>query len=112
MVLPLFTGGIRSVFVVVARRLVERGQVGVDVVGFGDAEVGIEGQGLAPVVAGLLGIAGGVVGVGEAVVGAGLLVAVTGLAGQGELDHNRSKQSILVWVWICVGALRVVEGRL
>ena len=28
------------------------------------------------------------------------------------LDHNRSKQSILVWVWICVGALRVVEGRL
>ena len=30
----------------------------------------------------------------------------------GALDHNRSKQSILVWVWICVGALRVVEGRL
>jgi len=30
----------------------------------------------------------------------------------GGLDHNRSKQSILVWVWICVGALRVVEGRL
>jgi len=30
----------------------------------------------------------------------------------GVLDHNRSKQSILVWVWICVGALRVVEGRL
>ena len=29
-----------------------------------------------------------------------------------QLDHNRSKQSILVWVWICVGALRVVEGRL
>jgi len=30
----------------------------------------------------------------------------------GLLDHDRSKQSILVWVWICVGALRVVEGRL
>jgi len=32
--------------------------------------------------------------------------------GAARLDHNRSKQSILVWVWICVGALRVVEGRL
>ena len=54
---------------------VECGQMGVDVVGFGDAEVGVENEGLVPVVAGLIGIAGGVVGVGEAVVGAGLLVA-------------------------------------
>ncbi len=46
----------------------------VDVVGFGDAEVGVEGEGLAPVLAGLVGVAGGVLGVGEAVVGAGLLV--------------------------------------
>ena len=48
--------------------------MGVDVVGFGDAEVDVEGEGLAPVVAGLIEIAGDVVGVGEAVVGAGLLV--------------------------------------
>ena len=55
----------------------------VDVVGFGDAEVGVEGEGLAPVVAGLLGLAGGLVGVGEAVVGAGLLVPLADLGGQG-----------------------------
>ena len=59
-------------------------QVGVDVVGFGDTEVGVEGQGVLPVVAGLVGIAGGLVGVGEAVVGTGLLVAVADLGGQGE----------------------------
>ena len=63
-----------SVFVVVARRLVQCSQVGVDVVGFGDAEVDVKGQSLTPVVTGLLGLAGGVVGVGQAVVGAGLLV--------------------------------------
>ena len=39
-------------------------------------------------------------------------VHLVGPAGDEGLDHNRSKQSILVWVWICVGALRVVEGRL
>ncbi len=84
MVLPLSTGGIRSVFVVVARRLVECGQVGVDVVDFGDVEVVVESEGLAPVVAGRVGVADGVVSVGKAVVGPGLLVPVAGLGGQGE----------------------------
>ncbi len=68
-----------SVSVVVARRLVERGQVVVGVVGFGDAEVGVKGQCVAPVVAGLVELAGDVVGVGEAVVGTGQLVAVADL---------------------------------
>ena len=53
--------------------------MGVDVVGFGDGEVVVEREGLAPVVAGRVGVAGGVVGVGKAVVGAGLLVPVAGL---------------------------------
>ena len=48
--------------------------MGVDVVGFGDAEVGVENEGLVPVVAGLVELTGGVVGAGETVVGAGLLV--------------------------------------
>jgi len=56
----------------------------VDVVGFGDTEVGVEGESLAPVVAGLIEIAAGVVGVGESVVGAGLLVSVAVLDGQSE----------------------------
>ena len=69
---------------VVTRYVVEGGQVGVDIVGFGDAEVDVEGEGLVPVVAGMVGIAGGVVGLGETVVGAALLVAVAELGGQGE----------------------------
>ena len=68
-----------SVFSVIVRRLVEHGKVRGDVVGFGNSEVGVEGEGLAPVVAVLIRIAGGVRGVGEAVVGAGLLVGVADL---------------------------------
>ncbi len=56
----------------------------VDVVGFGDAEVGVEGQGVMPVMASLVDIAGDLVGVGEAVVCAGMLVWLTDLAGQGQ----------------------------
>ena len=55
--------------------------MGMDVVGVGDAEGGVEGEGVLPVVAGLVELAGGVVCVGEAVVGAGLLVAVAELGG-------------------------------
>ncbi len=63
---------------------VEGGEVGADVIGVGDVEVGEQGAGLVPVVAGLVVNAGGVVGVAEAVVGAGLFVAVADLGGQGE----------------------------
>ncbi|MGH3976726.1 MAG: hypothetical protein ACRDS9_25925 [Pseudonocardiaceae bacterium] len=48
----------RSGFVVV----IERGQMGMDIVGVGDAKAGVEVQGVAPVVAGLVELAGGVVG--------------------------------------------------
>jgi hypothetical protein len=47
------------------RWVVECGEVGADVVGFGDTEVGVKGQCLLPVVAGLVGVAGGVVGYGR-----------------------------------------------
>src|SRR5947209_19580700 len=70
--------------VVVGRCSVECGQVGADVVRVRDAEVGVEGECLLPVVAGEVKVAGGVMGVGEAVVGAGLFVAVVDLVGQGE----------------------------
>jgi RHS repeat-associated protein len=55
-----------------------------EVVGVGDVEVGVEDEGLLPVVVGLVEVADGVVGVGEAVVGVGLFVAVPDLGGQGE----------------------------
>lgn len=54
--------------------------MGADVIGVGDAEVDVEGQGLLPVVAGLVRVAGAVVGVGETVVGTGLFVAPISVA--------------------------------
>ena len=71
------------VYVVVLRCLIEGGEVSVDVVGVGDAEVGVEGQGVVPVMASLVEIAGDLVGVGEAVVSAGMLVPLANLGGQG-----------------------------
>ena len=68
----------------VVRCLIEGGEVGADVVDVGDAEVGVGGQGLAPVVAGPVEIAAGLVGVGKSIVRAGLLVPGSDLAGQGE----------------------------
>src|SRR6266487_4591763 len=53
--------------------VVEVGEVGAYLVGFGYAEFGIDVQGVLPLAAGLLDVAGGVVGMGEAVVSAGLL---------------------------------------
>src|SRR5437660_234814 len=50
----------------------------------GDAEVGVESEGLLPVVVGLVAVTDGVVGVGETVVGVGLFVAVPDFGGQGE----------------------------
>jgi hypothetical protein len=50
------------------------GEVGADLVGFGGSEVGVEGEGLLPVVSSLAGCVGRLVGSGEAVVGASLLV--------------------------------------
>jgi len=41
-------------FFVIVRYLAEGGQAGVDVVGVRDAEAGVEGQGVAPVAAGLV----------------------------------------------------------
>jgi hypothetical protein len=64
--------------------LLGRGECGADLVGFGDAELGEQGQCLVPVVAGLVRLADGVVGVGEAVVGAGLLIRVADVAGEGQ----------------------------
>ena len=55
--------------------------MGADVDGVGDVEVGVEGEGLLPMVAGLVEVAGGVVGVGKALVGSGLFVAVAELGG-------------------------------
>ena len=63
--------------------VVEGGEVGADLVGFGQAEVGVEGQGVLVVLAGEGGVAEGAVGVAEAGVGAGLLVAVADVGGDG-----------------------------
>ena len=54
---------------------------GADGVGVGDGEVGIEGESVMPMLAGLAGGAGGMVGVGQAVMGAGLFVLVAYLTG-------------------------------
>jgi hypothetical protein len=83
--------------VVVGHCLVECGETGADVVSVRDAEVGVEGERLLPVVAGEVGLAGGAVSVGESVVGTGLFVAVDDLSGQGEsggvLDECLAKLS-------------------
>lgn len=63
---------------------VEVAEAGADLVGFGGAEPGVEGQRVLPVAAGLAGVSGGEAGLAEAVAGAGLLVLVAGPAGQGE----------------------------
>jgi hypothetical protein len=57
--------------------------VGAHLGGFGDAEVGVDVQGVLPVLACLLQRTSGVAGVGEAAVGAGLLVPAAGLFRQG-----------------------------
>src|SRR5260221_970192 len=59
-------------------------QVRADVVGVGDAELGVERQGVLPVLAGQAVLACGVARVSDTGVGAGLLVPVTGLDGQSE----------------------------
>ena len=59
-------------------------EVSADVVGVWDVKVGVEGQGLLPVVACLVVFTGGVVGVAKTGVRAALLVVVTGLNGQDE----------------------------
>jgi hypothetical protein len=61
-----------------------RGELGTDLIGLGGAELGVEGEGLLPVVAGPAQVTGSVTGVAEAIVGAGLLVLVADLAGDGE----------------------------
>jgi hypothetical protein len=61
-----------------------RGQLGADLIGFGGAEAGVEGEGLLPVTAGLADLAGSLVGSGEAVMGAALLVFPADLGGQAE----------------------------
>ena len=50
--------------------------------GVGDTEIGVDVQGVLPVLAGLIQLVGGLAGAGQTVVGAGLLVAVAGLAGE------------------------------
>lgn len=88
-------GSAIRIHVIVGGCLVECGQVSADVLTVGDAEVGVEGERLLPVVAGQAGIAGGEMGVGETVVGAGLFVAVADFGGQGKcggvLDECRGK---------------------
>lgn len=70
-----------------------RGELGADLVSLGGAEIGVDGEGLLPVAAGLAVVTGGVVSTGVAVVGAGLLVLVADLDGQSErggvLDAGR-----------------------
>jgi hypothetical protein len=53
-----------------------------DLVGLGRAELGVEREGLLPVVAGLLVVSGAVVALGEVAVHARLLVGVAGLSGE------------------------------
>jgi len=57
---------------------------GLDVICLGRAELGVQSEGLLPVVPGLSRVGPGRGGAGEAVVGAGLQMHVAGLAGQGE----------------------------
>ena len=64
--------------------VVWRLEPGADLIGFGDAKFGVEGEGFLPVARGLIEVAGGMMGVAEAVVGASLLVPVADLAGQAE----------------------------
>ena len=52
------------------------GELGADFAGFGSADGGVAGEGLLPVVAGLIRVPVGVAGVGEAIRCAGLLVLV------------------------------------
>jgi hypothetical protein len=58
--------------------------VGADLVGFGHAQVGVEGEGVLVVVAGAGRVGQGVVRVAEAGVGTGLLVPVAEVGGDGE----------------------------
>src|SRR6187455_1792408 len=60
------------------------GEPGTDLTGVWHAELGIQGEGVLPVAAGLIVVTAGVVGVRQVVVGAGPLVAVADLAGQGQ----------------------------
>ena len=55
-----------------------------NLVSFRDAEVGVQGEGLLPVRAGLAGVKHGLVAAGEAVMGTGVLVFRADLAGQAE----------------------------
>jgi hypothetical protein len=58
--------------------------LGADTLGVGQAELGIEGQGVSPVLASLIEIAGRMVGEGDPVVGAGLLIPVSDLGRHGQ----------------------------
>ncbi len=60
------------------------GQPSADLIGLGDAESGVDGKRLLPLVAGLAGIASWVAGAGKAMVGASLLVPVADLPRQAE----------------------------
>ncbi len=75
---------LRSATTAVLCYVAQCSQVRADVVGVGDAEVGVERQGVLPVLAGQAVLACCVASVSETGVGAGLLVPVTGLGGQGE----------------------------
>ena len=66
------------------RGLVQGSQLGAEVVGLGNAEVRVEGEGVLPVPAGLIEVARRLVAGGDAVVGAGLLVANAALDGHGQ----------------------------
>jgi hypothetical protein len=66
-----------------------------------DAEPGVDGKCLPPLVAGFAGVAGCVIGTGEAVVRAGLLVPVAYLAGQAEccspMASSRLPRPLRAW---------------
>jgi len=64
--------------------LIDGDEVVPDLVGLGQAEVGVEGQGVLVVLAGAGGVVEGVVRMTEAGVGAGLLVAIIGIGGDGQ----------------------------
>jgi hypothetical protein len=64
--------------------LVERGYAVADVVGVGDIDISVKGQGVLPMVAGLVVLADNMVGVGNTGVDAALLIPITALDGQGE----------------------------
>src|SRR6266702_3758858 len=79
---------LRSATTAVLCYVAQCSQVRADVVGVGDAEVGVERQGVLPVLAGQAVLACCVASVSETGVGAGLLVPVTGLGGQGERGRS------------------------